>query len=191
MAIQKEIEYKNLLEKKEFDQLCKGLGITLKDFHSQTNTYFDTLDFQLRDAYIGFRLRVKGEHNELTLKAPGENIHTMIETTRLISTWERDEILRTETINPSKYEEFKQLESAVLKAFGSLRTNRAEITYQEGLLVLDQSEYLGQTDYEVEFEVKDLVSGEQNFLALLEEYNIPKRKTPKKIARFMNACNRK
>jgi len=191
LTIQKEIEFKNLLEKKEFERLCKGVGITSNDFHSQTNTYFDTVDFKLRDAYMGFRLRVKGEHSELTLKAPGENLHTMIETTRRISTQERNEILRADTISPSMYEEFKQIEHATLKAFGSLRTNRAEIPCENGLLVLDQSEYLGHTDYEVEFEATDVVSGQRSFLALLEKFEIPKRNTPKKIARFMNAAKLK
>ena len=190
MSVQKEIEFKNLLEKEEFDRLCIGFDLSSQDFRSQVNTYFDTIDFQLREAMMGFRLRVVGERNELTLKAPGENIHTMIETTRYISANERDQILRSGSIHASIYEEFNQLPEA-LHAFGSIHTQRAEVPYQEGLLVLDHSAYLGQTDFEVEFEVNDLEKGQQSFLMLLETYQIPKRVTPKKIARFMKAAMQK
>ena len=190
MTVQKEIEFKNLLTKEEFDHLCKGFGLVAEDFLSQTNTYFDTVDFQLRGAAKGFRLRVVNERNELTLKAPGENIHTMIETTYLISADERDRIIDAGTIDPSLYKVFQQLPNK-LNVFGSLRTERAEISYQDGLLVLDRSLYLGHTDYEIEYEVKDVVSGQQSFLTLLKHYNIPTRKTPKKIARFMKVAYEK
>ena len=190
MTVQKEIEFKNLLTKEEFNQLCKDFGLAAEDIISQTNTYFDTVDFQLRDASKGFRLRVVNGRNELTLKAPGENIHTMIETTRFISSDERDRIINAGTIDPSLYKEFQQLPNE-LHGFGSLRTERAEFAYQDGLLVLDRSHYLGHTDYEIEYEVKDVVSGQQSFLSLLKHYNIPTRKTPKKIARFMKATNEK
>lgn len=190
MSIQKEIEFKNLLTQEEFDQLCRGFGISKKDFHLQTNTYFDTPDNQFRDAFIGFRLRVLEERNELTLKSPGENVHTMIETTHLISSSERNEILLSGEIKPRIYSEFQQLPE-LLVAFGTLRTERAEIPYQNGLLVLDRSDYLEHTDYEMEFEVTDLAKGRQSFNKLLEIYQIPKRQTLKKIARFMTKAQRK
>ena len=190
MTIQKEIEFKNLLEKEEFDRLCLGFGLSTKNFHSQTNTYFDTIDFQLRNAMMGFRLRVVGDRNELTLKAPGENIHTMLETTCKISANEREQILHTGSIQVSMYEEFHQLPDE-LQAFGTLHTERAETPYQDGLLVLDRSHYLGHTDFEMEFEVTDLERGQQSFMDLLENYKIPKRLTAKKIARFMKAAQQK
>lgn len=187
MSNQKEIEFKNLLEKEEFDRLCSVFGISEKDFHVQTNTYFDTANHQLRDSLMGFRLRVVGERNELTLKAPTDNVHTMMETTHLISANERDEILHNHSINPRNYREFQLLPEQLL-AFGSLRTKRAEISFQGGLLVLDCSDYLGITDYEVEYEVSDVTSGQQHFNDLLKLYQIPKRQTLKKIARFMKAA---
>ncbi|WP_075617321.1 CYTH domain-containing protein [Paenisporosarcina indica] len=190
MSIQKEIEFKNLLEKDEFHRLCSGFDISPKDFHTQTNTYFDTIDFKLRNASMGFRLRVLENRNELTLKSPGDNVHTMIEITRCIDTQERDQILDLGTIKTHSYDEFKQLPDA-LEAFGSLRTKRAEVTYQGGSLVLDCSDYLGHTDYEVEYEVTDAEKGQQIFLSLLGAYQIPIRNTPKKIARFMKMAQQK
>lgn len=187
MSVQKEIEFKNLLEKEEFNELCNAFGISQQDFHVQTNTYFDTVNHQLRNSLMGFRLRVVGELNELTLKAPTDNIHTMMESTHLISAKERDEILSNQSIKPREFREFQQLPELLL-AFGSLRTERAEISYRGGLLVLDRSDYLGITDYEVEYEVTDIESGHQSFSELLKKHQIPKRQTPKKIARFMKAA---
>ncbi len=189
MTIQKEIEFKNLLEEEEFHSLCSTFGISQQDFHVQTNTYFDTSNNQLRDSRMGFRLRVVGDRNELTLKAPTDNVHTMMETTHLISATERDNILSNQSIRPQEYCEFQQLPN-LLQAFGSLRTERAEISFQGGLLVLDRSYYLGITDYEVEYEVNDVTSGQQSFNELLKKHHIPKCQTPKKIARFMKAAKR-
>ena len=190
MSIHKEIEFKVLLTKEEFHTLCRAFNVSEKDFHTQTNTYFDTKDFQLRDAYKGFRLRVLKQRNELTLKAPGENQHTMIETTRLITDKEREEVLTNGLIQTQDYEEFLSLPKELF-AFGSLQTSRVEIPYQKGLLVLDRSDYLGQTDYEVEFEVTDYISGQNSFNNMLSTFGIPSRKTLKKIARFMNATQQK
>ncbi len=187
MNVQKEIEFKNLLEKEEFDELCNAFGISQQDFHVQTNTYFDTENHQLRNSHMGFRLRVVGERNELTLKAPTDNVHTMMESTHLISANERDEILSNQSVKPREFSEFQQLPE-ILLAFGSLRTERAEIPYRGGLLVLDRSDYLGITDYEVEYEVTDITSGHHSFTELLKKHHIPKRQTLKKIARFMKAA---
>ncbi|WP_019413397.1 CYTH domain-containing protein [Paenisporosarcina sp. TG20] len=190
MTVQKEIEFKNLLQEEEFDQLCNEFGIADQDFQLQTNTYFDTVDYQLRDAFKAFRLRVLGERNELTLKEPGENTHTMIETTQLISNIERAKILNKGEIKPGIYNEFQQLPK-ILIPFGTLSTKRAEIAYKDGLLVLDRSEYLDHIDFEVEYEVNDLSKGQKHFNELLNTFKIPKRPTMKKIARFMKAANYK
>ena len=68
--------------------------------------------------------------------------------------------------------------------FGSLTTDRAELSYQNGLLVLDCSSYLNTKDYEVEYEVSNREQGEPIFKSLLTELNIPNRKTNNKIQRF-------
>lgn len=188
MTVQKEIEFKNLLTSEEFNRLCNEFGIADRDFHLQTNTYFDTVDYQLSAAFKAFRLRVIGERNELTLKEPGENIHTMIETTHLISEIERDKILNNGEIKTEIYIEF-QLLPEILFPFGTLRTIRAEIAYKDGLLVLDRSEYLNRIDFEVEYEVDDLLRGQKHFDELLNTFKIPKRPTMKKIARFMKVAN--
>ena len=58
-------------------------------------------------------------------------------------------------------QDFNILENE-LKVLGNLTTYRLETEYQNELLVLDKSEYLGKTDYELEFEVHSYDEGIQN-----------------------------
>jgi uncharacterized protein YjbK len=187
LSSQIEIEYKNLLNRAEFDHLCHTFSIRDTDFHSQTNTYFDTTDFTLRDAKMGFRLRVLLGRNELTLKTPSTDAQTMIETTELVTNEVRDEILQQGFIDTKQFHAFSHLPTR-LNSFGSLRTERAETAYKGGLLVLDHSHYMQQDDYEVEYEVDDVDLGRKNFSELLTKYDIPIRLTDKKIARYMKAA---
>ncbi|MDX1771545.1 MAG: CYTH domain-containing protein, partial [Planococcaceae bacterium] len=178
MSSQTEIEFKNLLTEEEFNSLRDAFSLSDTDFHSQTNTYFDTDDFQLKEAKKGFRLRVVGDRNELTLKSPGDNPHTMLEITELISNEKRDQILSQGYIDTHLYQAFSQLPNQV-NAFGSLRTERAEIPYEGGLLVFDHSYYMQLEDFEVEYEVEDLEAGRTHFYDLLKKHNIPTRQTDK------------
>lgn len=187
LSNQIEIEFKNLLTKEEFQNLCQAFSIRDTDFHSQTNTYFDTPDFKLRDEKIGFRLRVLDGRNELTLKTPSMDAHTMVETTELISNEERNLILEQGFIETKRFPSFSDLPPR-LHAFGSLKTNRTEFAYEGGLLVLDHSHYMQQEDFEVEYEVEEVELGRKRFLELLAKYDIPQRQTDKKIARFMKAA---
>ena len=189
MSSQTEIEFKNLLTEEEFNSLRDAFSLSDTDFHSQTNTYFDTNDFQLKEAKKGFRLRVVGDRNELTLKSPGDNPHTMLEITELISNEKRDQILSQGYIDTHLYQAFSQLPNQV-NAFGSLRTERAEVSYEGGLLVFDHSYYMQLEDFEVEYEVEDLEAGRTHFYDLLKKHNIPTRQTDKKIARFMKEALR-
>ncbi|MDX1807227.1 MAG: CYTH domain-containing protein [Paenisporosarcina sp.] len=189
MSSQTEIEFKNLLTAEEFYTMREAFSLSSSDFHSQTNIYFDTTDFQLKTAKKGFRLRVVGDRNELTLKSPGDNAHTMLEVTELISNEKRDQILAQGFIDTSIYQAFSQLPDRV-NVFGSLRTERAEVHYQGGLLVFDHSYYMQWEDFEVEYEVEDLETGRTHFYNLLKEHHIPTRKTDTKIARFMKEAMR-
>lgn len=56
-----------------------------------------------------------------------------------------------------------------------------------GLLVFDISSYLNVTDYEIEYEVTDYHQGKKNFQLLMNQLNIPIRKTDNKIVRFYKA----
>jgi len=53
--------------------------------------------------------------------------------------------------------------------------------------VLDKSTYLGETDYELEFEAPDVSTGQAEFTHILNKYGIVRREEIVKSARFYNA----
>lgn len=184
MQLEKEIEFKNLLTKQEFELLVSFFQISRKDFHSQTNYYFDTEDQFFKNNGTGFRLRVLKDRNELTLKKPLVE-HVMEENTVTVSNQERDIIIK-ETSFPSipLLTQFNLVSPLI--CIGKLQTNRVQVPFENGQLFLDHSIY-GQTeDFEVEYESSDVKDGKKVFQNLLDSHNIPIRHTEKKIARLVN-----
>lgn len=70
-----------------------------------------------------------------------------------------------------------------LRVITDLTTKRAEVDYQDGLLVLDKSFYGEVIDFELEYEVKDYNKGLNIFNELLAKHNIPTRPAQNKIKR--------
>ena len=182
MAQEIEIELKQLLMKEEFEQLKQHFQLKDKDFHTQTNYYFDTPQFDIKSQFAALRMREKDGQWVLTLKEPHEI--GLLETHQTISP-------------PSSLDDFQLPEGEVadrldhlniqtdqIVYFGSLETSRAEKMIKEGLIVLDHSRYLTVEDYELEFEVSDLEIGQAAFSALLQQFQIPVRKTKNKVVRF-------
>jgi Uncharacterized protein conserved in bacteria len=67
---QLEIEFKSLLGEKDYRRLCDHYQLAEKNFHTQTNVYFDTVDQQLQAQRCGLRIRKYATHGEITLKTP-------------------------------------------------------------------------------------------------------------------------
>ncbi|WP_419888699.1 CYTH domain-containing protein [Neobacillus niacini] len=180
-----EIEFKNLLTKAEYKKLLKAFRVKEDQIISQTNHYFDTPDFRLKELGSALRIREKKDYYEMTLKQPAAV--GLLETTQILSLDEFLGAIKNGIIPKGIVHERLELLNKpimVLEYFGSLTTKRAEFTYREGLLVLDHSLYLNTEDYEVEYEVEDFQVGQRVFEELLEQYNIPLRTTQNKIARF-------
>ncbi|MEH7381683.1 CYTH domain-containing protein [Bacillus sp. JJ1533] len=187
MSQELEIEFKNILTEHEYHRLLSGFSITEEKTVIQENFYFDTAEFSLKNLGAALRIREKKGTFTLTLKQPVER--GLLETHQVLTTEEAKQmlnggqmiegevsaILKTLTINPME-----------VMFFGSLKTKRAEVDYKDGLLVLDKSYYLNSSDFEVEYEVTDDVIGKEIFKELLDQYNIPLRKTDNKIRRFYN-----
>lgn len=182
MAQEIEIELKQLLMKEEFEQLKQHFQLKDADFHTQTNYYFDTPQFDIKSQLAALRIREKNGQWVLTLKEPHEI--GLLETHQTIAP-------------PSQLDDFKLPEGEVadrldhlniqkdqIVYFGSLETSRAEKMIQEGLIVLDHSRYLTVEDYELEFEVSDLEIGQAAVSALLRKFHIPVRNTKNKVVRF-------
>ena len=68
---------------------------------------------------------------------------------------------------------------------GCLETIRYEMETDIGLMALDQSHYFGQTDYELELEVRDFEQGKVDFQQFLDENHITYQKAPSKLIRFI------
>ncbi len=189
MTKELEIEFKNMLTKEEYRKL---LAEQNSSPISQTNHYFDTADFQLRDQKAALRLRSIGSRFECTLKTPAASGN--YETTDALNAQQAAAILdfgRFDAPEVSAELERLGVSPSDLLPIGSLTTHRVEAAYEGGLLVLDHSEYLGKEDYELEYEVTDEAAGKRSFLSLLEEKHIPVRPADKKIARFMKAASKR
>ena len=180
-----EIEFKNLLTKIEYETLLKAFHVEEKAIFSQTNHYFDTPVFALKDKGSALRIREKSNSFEMTLKQPAAI--GLLETTQLLSAKEFQTAVQYHKFPKGiVHDRLEQLKIIVesIEYFGSLTTRRVEFPYKAGLLVLDHSLYLNTEDYEIEYEVEDFHRGQIVFQELLKQYAIPIRITQNKIARF-------
>lgn len=178
-----EIEFKCVVTKAQFDKLVAFFepGPFLK----QSNHYFDTPDFLLKRAGAALRIREKSGRAEMTLKEPAQT--GLLESTVSLTQDEVKEGLNGVLPNNKvKKRAADRAGSADFAHFGTLSTTRAEMDYEDGLLVFDHSTYLGQEDYEIEYEAKD-ASGEGVFHQLLEKQGINYTPADNKIRRFYHA----
>lgn len=178
-----EIEFKNLLTKEEY--LVLKDSYPDQDITSQENHYFDTPSFHLKEMGSALRIREKSDGSQLTLKQPVEE--GILETHQKLTPSEARDMLEKGGLLPGAVSDLLlQLGIPVQEIihFGSLRTDRIEVPYENNLLVLDHSTYLNKEDFELEFEVTDRIEGEHIFKKLLSRYKIPVRKTDNKIKRF-------
>lgn len=189
MTQQLEIEFKNILTKKEYEHLLQHFNIQPEQIISQENHYFDTTDYILKHQNSGLRIRIIGNYAECTIKErSGDNAH--LETTDTLSMEEAKSMLAGgKFVAEAVKKRLAALEIAPesLAIFGSLVTKRVEISYEGGLLVLDHSHYLNCEDYEVEYETTNEIIGKEIFKSFLKTHGIANRPADKKIARFSKA----
>ena len=178
-----EIEFKCVVTKAQFDKLVADFEPG--PFQNQCNHYFDTPDFLLKKAGAALRIREKNGKAEMTLKEPADT--GLLESTVSLTA---DDVATALNSEPPDNDVIKRASKRVGAAgfvhFGTLSTSRAEIDYEGGLLVFDHSTYLGQEDYEIEYEASDL-SGEAIFRQLLTKYGIGYTPADNKIRRFYQA----
>lgn len=184
MSTNLEIEFKNMLSESEYEQLLNHFSISEEQIWTQKNVYFDTKAFDLKRQKAALRVRIKNNTYELTLKTQAEV--GLLETNQMITktdytTLKHDHRL----INGPVYEALMDLGINIndLRVITDLTTKRAEVDYQDGLLVLDKSFYGEVIDFELEYEVKDYNKGLNIFNELLAKHNIPTRPAQNKIKR--------
>ncbi|MDX5474622.1 MAG: CYTH domain-containing protein [Bacillaceae bacterium] len=181
-----EIEFKNLLSKEEYERLLQTFNLNNNMPVKQINYYLDTDDFQLKSHGCALRIREKKGMYTLTLKQPKGN--ALLETHQEITIDEMNSIKDGNCIPQGSISAILTNDLSVndklIKYFGSLTTYRFETMHESGLLVLDKSEYLDETDYELEFEVSNYEVGQAEFEQLLDVQKIQMRETKNKIVRF-------
>lgn len=179
-----EIEYKNLLTEEEFTRVLSQYPFPERAA-TQTNYYFETDDFSLKQKGCALRIREKNGKFVLTLKEP--HASGLLETHDPLTKQEADNWLHG-TIIP-KDNVMGQLNTMHIPIdkivyYGKLTTSRREVEYDQALLVLDHSMYNDTSDYELEVEAPTEATGMAVFENVLQQNNIKKRDTPNKIKRF-------
>lgn len=184
MSTNLEIEFKNMLNESEYKKLLKHFCISEEQIWTQKNVYFDTKSSDLKRQKAALRVRIKNNTYELTLKTQAEV--GLLETNQSITKVDYQTLKRNHClVNGPVYKALMELGINIndLRVITDLTTNRAEVAYQDGLLVLDKSFYGEVIDFELEYEVQDYDKGLNNFNQLLSQHNIPSRPAQNKIKR--------
>lgn len=187
MAINQEIEYKQLLSKEEYTALKKAFFNSQQPF-TQTNFYIDTPNFELAEQLMALRIRQIGKEYEMTLKVPAEiGLTEYNNETNIVP--EHGQHIHSKQLPEDIFSVLKDadINTEELHVLGALTTHRMETKIEEGLLVLDHSEYLGIEDYELEFEVENPETGLAKFQSILKEFNIKSYVPKNKVQRFFEA----
>jgi len=187
MQKQLEIEFKSLLTKDEYDRLIEKFSGNR--ISTQTNHYFDTPRFSLKASEVALRVRER-DNFEITLKR--KKRYAMVEHNILISSDEFYRFKEDGTI-PSdeiKNEIYDIIGQQKLVNFLSLTTHRMSFPYKKGTLAIDKSEFLGVTDYEIEYEAKSYASGKKEFIEIITELDFVYKKSEQKIKRAYAAYRR-
>lgn len=188
---EKEIEFKNILLKEEYEK------IKASHFQNDTplkldNYYIDNDQLTLINSHLMLRIRTENQVQTMTLKVP-ESAHTVLEYSGHVDLDLTDQSPVEQDDVPSNIKDkLAELNISIddLKIQGKLSTERLEKPYRSGLLVLDKADYLGNTDYELEFEAPDTASGQADITHILDKYDIVRREESVKSARFYEVLKR-
>ena len=163
MNTNKEIEFKTFITKEQYESLIKEFGLDNNIF-MQTNHYFDTEDTKLMNEKTVLRIRQKGSNYKLTKKT---RANVGADETHILLTKEKaDEMLANgfdaDIIEIPYY----------VKKIAELSTFRASTPYKNGTIFFDKRVYYEHVDYEIEYEVDDIQSGQVDFKNFLDSHNI-------------------
>ena len=186
-----EIEAKVLLQKEQYDQVVSYLHLERYKKITQTNHYIDSTSRVLRDNDFALRVREKDDF-VLTLKTPLSE--GLLEKNQNISKDVYKEFKYENTFPEGNIKDFLAMigiEVKDLSILTSLKTERYDVKYQDGLLSLDKSTYNDIVDYEVELEETSLQHAHENLKAICEQVGIQYRLNElSKQARAMNSLKK-
>lgn len=179
-----EVEFKSLLTEQEYKKLIAHFNNAKSDY--QTNHYFDTKRFSLKALNASLRVRERDDM-ELTLKRK-KGYNTDIKSVSIT----KEQFKKLRETGVIEFEELANDVSNLIKEqklvnFLSLSTLRNFVPYASGILNIDKSEYLGITDYEIEYTSRSYHQGKADFIKIISEFGIQYKKSDKKIKRAFNA----
>ena len=181
MYVNKEIEFKTFITKEQYDNLLLEFGLDNNVF-AQTNHYFDTDDTKLISEQTVLRIRQKGNNFKITKKTRADV--GADETHILISKEKALDILENgfdASIIGIPYFVHKVAE---------LTTYRVSTPYKNGTLFFDKSEYYGNVDYEIEYEVDDVKEGTLDFQKFLDDHEIVYKESIRKSKRAFDSIKK-
>lgn len=192
MAHSVEIEFKTLIKEADYLALVAKYCQPVPVFFNQTNTYFDTPDFSLKSQHMGLRIRTFDQRGELTLKSPLKESQGLLETTDYLTLAEAQRLIAAKQIVPdghvATFLKEHRIDITKLVIHGQLTTKRVEVNLRpDVLLVLDESWYHGQHDFELEMEVTDEEAGQAFFVNFLKENQLSYLPGGNKVTRTFNA----
>jgi len=179
-----DVEFKSLLTETEYNKLLDFFVNVKSDF--QTNHYFDTRRFSLKALNASLRVRQR-ESYELTFKRK-KGYSTEFKSIA-ITEEEFKQFKETGVIPQEAFanDMANLIKDQKLVNFLSLSTLRYYVPYGNGILNIDKSEYVGITDYEIEYTSRNYHQGKADFIKIISEFEIQYKKSDKKIKRAYNA----
>ena len=183
-----EKEFKNLLNKEEYEALIVAFDLDETEPTKQTNIYFDTPDFKLKGLNSGLRIRMYEDKGEITLKTPIQE-NEKLETNDDLTLDEAKTLVEAHLMKATGNvaDKLKGLGIAPgdLVIIGQLSTIRYDFPGDKGTFFLDKSFYQDQMDYELEFESESLEEGALIFQNFLKLHDIKVRQAKQKIERML------
>lgn len=169
-----EIEAKELISKENFESLYKKYAKKYTPY-VQTNYLLFPFDLSMEDTRLAIRIREKNHTYEFTTKI--QLSEGKLEINQVISDREFDDFIKNNIVPKGEvYNELldrKLCNPNNLRAFAILKTTRIDIPYKDGLLSIDKSEYLGVTDYEIEYESTSMIKAVDTLKEFLLKEKIP------------------
>lgn len=160
-----ELEYKVMINEDSYNKM-----LTHYDLNpiKQVNYYYSA-----NKPFHAMRIREKEGKFIFTLKVREKNYHK-----------EYEFEVKENNINDEKIQSLlKEFNIDAVEYIGSMITYRAIKDYDHGELCIDKSEYLGQTDYEIEYELKNADKDDfKTFERILSENDL--EYTPSKNSKF-------
>ncbi|KRM72313.1 CYTH domain-containing protein [Lacticaseibacillus brantae] len=157
---------------------------------SQTNTYYDTIDFALKAKDMGLRIRQFSDYAEQTLKVPTGHPHDLREITDRLTSTQGASLISQHTImaggDVDAYLQQLNIPISALIPFATATTVRQIAVIPLGNLELDQTSYAdGFVDYDVELEYHNQTDAEQFFDTLKQRFGLDLTPVPNKVARAL------